>query len=145
MPHLRSYVHPVVLGEGDGDGGIQTELVGGQVGQLLLLAVHAVQQGVQLRGRQQNARVILPYHTLALHAHFRHLGKHMSSALAENRQAANIQILTLIQATDIIWRHNICTGTSTVGRSHSSLVLFGTNPELVASQDLKNNSGNAFL
>jgi hypothetical protein len=66
-------VNPVVLGEGDGYGRVKAELVGCEVGELLLLGVYGVEEGVQLGGGQQHAGVILPHHTLTLHAHLCHL------------------------------------------------------------------------
>jgi hypothetical protein len=70
---LWSDVNPVVLGEGDWDGRVEGELVGREVGELLLLGVDCVQEGVQLGGGQQHAGVVLPHHTLTLHAHLCHL------------------------------------------------------------------------
>ncbi len=66
-------MNPVVLGEGDWDGRVEAELVWGEVGELLLLGVDGVEEGVQLGGGQQHARVVLPHHTLTLHAHLGHL------------------------------------------------------------------------
>ncbi len=66
-------MNPVVLGEGDGDGRVEAELVRCEVGELLLLGVDGVEEGVQLGGGQQHARVILPHHTLTLHAYLCHL------------------------------------------------------------------------
>ncbi len=74
-------MNPVVLGEGDGYGRVEGELVWCEVGELLLLGVDGVEEGVQLGGGQQHARVVLPHHTLTLHAHLRHLHMYTCSSL----------------------------------------------------------------
>jgi hypothetical protein len=74
-------VNPVVLGEGDGYGRVEGELVRCEVGELLLLGVDGVEEGVQLGGGQQHAGVVLPHHTLTLHAHLGHLHMYTSSSL----------------------------------------------------------------
>lgn len=66
---LRCRRDPVVLSEGDGDGGVQGggELVH-DAGELLLL-VHSGQQEVDLRGGEEDPGVILADHAVALDAH----------------------------------------------------------------------------
>ena len=46
--YLWSDVDPVILGECDGNGWVQVQLLGAEVGELLLLGLHGVQEEVDL-------------------------------------------------------------------------------------------------
>ena len=71
--HLGTDVDSVVLCEGDGQGGIQVELLGAKVCKLFLLGFHVVKEQADFLGGQQHTGVILPGHSVTLYAHLRHL------------------------------------------------------------------------